>query len=102
MAHMRRFLVVLVAGGLLAACGLYFDDSKQGSGPDPTRPDAPQQPLPDASTDDGGSYPDGGNPCDGGAYPDAPDYPDGGWPYPDAYDGGSYPDAPDPTYPDAP
>jgi hypothetical protein len=96
---MRRFLFALVAGGSLAACGLYFDDSKQGSGTDPTRPDAPQHPYPDASTDDGGSHPDAGEPCeDGGVYHDGGEYPDA-WPYPDAPD---YPDAGDPHYPDAP
>ncbi|HEY5936517.1 MAG TPA: hypothetical protein VIU61_17830 [Kofleriaceae bacterium] len=92
---MRRFLFALVAGASLAACGLYFDDSKQGSGPGPTRPDAPQHPYPDASTEDGGSYPDAGEPCDGGVFPDGNEYPDAGE-YPDgAIDAG------EPHYPDA-
>lgn len=96
MPHMRRFLFALVAGGSLAACGLYFDDSKQGSGRGPTGPDAPQHPYPDASTDDGGSYPDGGVYPDGcEQYPDAGEYPDAN-PWPDgAIDAG------EPNYPDA-
>ena len=102
MPHMRRFLFALVAGGSLAACGLYFDDSKQGSGRGPTGPDAPQHPYPDASTDkDGGGYPDAGDPYDGGSYPDGCVYPDGRE-YPDAYpapDGAI--DAGEPNYPDA-